>query len=117
MCDLLETTCPVKPRGDFTGERLIVDKSVSVGGTDGLFIKVLSVEQAALYSCDLSRYQCSTVFEILLTVLCPYFELSMMSGESLEMLLPLVGRCGIPGCRVGEGTVEVILCRFEQRPR
>src|SRR5215470_16973917 len=33
------------------------------------------------------------------------------------MLLPLVGRCRIPGCRVGKCPIVVILCRFEYRAR
>src|ERR1700745_1107821 len=33
------------------------------------------------------------------------------------MLLSLVGRCGIPGCRVGECAIEMKLCGFELRRR
>src|SRR5215510_3660421 len=88
--DFVETACRVEARGELVGERLIVDKSVSVGRADGLFIKVLSVEQAALYSCDLSRYQCSTVFEILRAMLRPVFELPMVNCQSGKMVTLLV---------------------------
>ena len=46
-------------------------------------------------------------------MLRPYFELPVVSCQSLEMLLFLVGKCGIPGCRVGKRTIEAKLCRFE----
>ena len=115
MRDLLETTCRVEARGEFVGERLIVDKAVCVCRADGLFVKVLGVGCAAFYACDLRAHQRRAVFEILRAILCPYFELPMVSRQSLEVLLPLVGRCGIPGCRVGKCAIKAKLCRFELR--
>lgn len=41
---LLETTCAVKPRGQFVSEALVVDEAVVAGGADGLFIETLCVE-------------------------------------------------------------------------
>ena len=113
MRDLLETACRVEARGEFVGERLIVDKAVRVCRADGLFVKMLGIELAAFDACDLRAHQRGAVFEILRAILRPYFELSVVSGQSLDMLLSLVGRCGIAGCRVGKRTIEVILRRFE----
>src|SRR6266478_8268912 len=92
-----------------------MDKSVCVRGANGLFIKALSVEHAALYSCGLRAHQCGAVLEILRTILRPYFELTVVDRQSLEMLLFLVGRCGIPACRAAEATIQVIVRDFEIR--
>ena len=111
--DLLETTCRVEARREFVGERLIVDKAVCVRRADGLFVEVHGIEVAAFDACDLRTHQCRAIFEILRAILRPYFELSVVSGQSLEMLLSLVGRCGIAGRRVGKSAIEVKLRRFE----
>ena len=68
-----------------------MDKTVGAGRADGLFVEALGIELAALKACDLGAYQCGAVFEILRAILRPYFELSVMDGQSLEMLLSLVG--------------------------
>ena len=113
MRDLLETACGVEARGEFVGERLIVDKAVRVRRADRLLVKVLGVECAAFYACDFRANQRCTVFVILRAMLGPYFELRVVSCQSLEMLLSQVGRWGIPGCRVTKGTIEVILRHFK----
>ena len=46
-------------------------------------------------------------------MLRPDLELPVVICQSLEMLLSLVGRCRIPGCRVGKRAIEAELCRFE----
>ena len=86
MRDLLETACRVEARSEFVGERLIMDKAVRVRRADGLLVKTLGIELAALNACDLGAYQRGAVFEILRAILRPYFELSVVSGQSLEML-------------------------------
>ena len=50
---------------------------------------------------------------LLRAVLCPYFELSMMRGQSFKMLPLPVGKRGIEGRRMRKRTIEVILGRFE----
>ena len=91
MRDLLEATRRVEARGQFVGERLIVDKAVCVCRADGLFVQMLGVELAAFDARDLRADQRGAVFEILRAVLRPDFELSVVGGQRLEMLL-LAGR-------------------------
>src|SRR5712692_7940378 len=112
MRDLLETACCVEAPGDLAGERLIMNKAVCVRRADRLFVQTLGIELTAFEACDLGAHQCGTGLEILRAILRPYFELSMVSGQSPEMLLSLVVRCRIPGCGVGKRTIEVKLCRF-----
>ena len=64
-------------------------------------------------ACDLGADQRGAVLEILRAILRPYFELPVVGGQSLEMLLSLAGRCGIAGCGAGKRAVKVILRRFE----
>ena len=105
--------CCVESRGEFIGERLVVDKAVGAGRADRLLVEVHGILVAAFYSCDFRTYQRRAIFEILWAILRPYFELPMVSRQSLEMLLPLVGGRGIPRCRVGKSTIEAKFCRFE----
>src|SRR5947208_9611879 len=56
MRDLLEAPGSVEARGEFIGERLILDKAVRVCGADGLFVKMLGIELAALDACDLRAH-------------------------------------------------------------
>src|SRR5580704_12182600 len=110
--DFLETTCRVEARGDLIGDRLIVNKAVFVCRVYGSFVKILGVEFAAFYASDLCTHQRGAVFKILRAILRPYFELPVVNCQSLEMLLFLIGGCGIPGCRGGKRTIEVKLCQL-----
>ncbi len=91
-----------------------MDKAVCARGADGLLVQAHGIEVAAFYSRDLRADERGTVFKILRAILRPDLELSMVSGQRLEMLLSLVGSCGVPGCRVGKRAIEVKLCRFEK---
>src|SRR6266404_1993694 len=86
MRDLLETTCRVEAR----------------------------LELAPLDARDLCAHQCGAGFEIFRAILRPYFELSVMGGQSLEVLPSLVGYRGIAARRMGKRTIEVILRRFKK---
>jgi len=90
-----------------------MDKAISMCRMNGLFVKVLRLELAPLDACDLRAYQCGAGFEILRAIFCPYFQLSVVRGQSLEMLLSLVGRCGIAGCGAGQRAVKVIFRGFK----
>jgi len=113
MRDLLETTCRVEARGEFVGERLIVDKAVCACRADGLFVKVHGIERAAFDPGDLRPDQCGAVRKILRAIRRPDLELSVVRDQSLDMLQSLAGRCGLARGRLGECSVEVILGRFE----
>ena len=58
--------------------------------------------------------QRGAVLEVLRAILRPDLELAVVGGQSLEMLLPLVGRGGIAGCCSRERTVELIFRRLEK---
>jgi len=79
---ILSKPCHVEARGEFTGDRLIVDKAVGVCGADGRFVEMFSVQDAAFNTRDLSPYERGTVFEILQTILRPHFELPMVCGQA-----------------------------------
>src|SRR5215471_5990394 len=111
--DLIEATSHVEARGDFVGDRLIVDKSVFVCRADCLLVEALSIQQVTFNTCDLRADQRGAVFEILRAMLRPYFELPVVICQSLEMLLSLVGRCGIPVCCVRKRAIEAKLCCLE----
>ena len=113
MRDLLETACRVEAPGELVSEGFIVDKAVCVRRADGLLVEAHGIEVAALNSRDLGADQCGAVLEILRAVLHPYFQLSMVSGQSLKMLSLLVGKCGIAGRCMRKCTIEVILRRFK----
>src|ERR1700720_509980 len=113
MGDRFKTTRRVEARGQLVGERLIVDKAVGAGRADGLFVEALGIEFAALNACNLRTNQRAAVREILRTIFCPYFQLSVVRVQSLEMLLSLVRRCGVPGCGAGQRAVKVIFRGFK----
>ena len=58
-------------------------------------------------------HQRGTVFKVLGAVLRPDRELSVVGGQRLDMLLPLVGCGGVAACGVGQRAVEVQFRRFQ----
>jgi hypothetical protein len=113
MGDRFKTTRRVESRGQFVGERLIMGKAVGLSRADGLFVEALGIEFAAFDPGDLGADQRGAIFEILRAIFRPYFQLSVVRGQSLEMLLSLVGRCGVPGCGAGQRAVKVIFRGFK----
>src|SRR6266404_7787363 len=109
---LFETARRVKARGQFVSERLIVNKAICAGRADRLLVETLSIELAAFYSRDLCAEQCDTVLEVLRAVPRPNVELVVVGFQGLEMLLFLIGRREIPGCRVGKRVIEAKLYRL-----
>ena len=87
--------------------------AVRVCRVDSVLVKMFGIEFAAFYSRDLRAHQCSAIFEILRAMLRPYFELPVVICQSLEMLLSLIGRCGIPVCCVRKRAIEAKLCCLE----
>src|SRR5262245_187020 len=96
---LIESTHRVKTRGQFIGERLIMDKPMCASGVDGLFVEVHGIECTALDPSDLRSNQCGAILEVLGANCRPDFELPVVRGQSLDMLLSPAGRCGLVGCR------------------
>src|SRR5262249_29206250 len=90
-CGRLKPARPIEPRGQYVGKGLVVDKAVSAWRADGLFVKLLGVDRAAFDPRDLRAYQRGAVLKILRAVLRPCFELPVVGGQGLEVLLPLVG--------------------------
>src|SRR6516162_11162161 len=114
MRDLLEPSGRVETRGEFDGDRLMVDETIRPRRTNSLFVKTLSLELAAFNACDLGADQRCAVLEVLRTILRPDLELSVVGRQSLEMLLVLVRKYGIAAGRTGKRTIEVILRRFKK---
>src|SRR5215472_9973986 len=110
---LLQPASTVKSGSALIGDRFVVNKAVGSSGTDSPLIEPPGIGLAAFDPRDLRADQSGTIFKVLRAVLRPYFELPLVGCQSLEMLLSLVGSCGVPGCRAGERTVEMKLCRFE----
>src|ERR1700756_372836 len=113
MRKLFESTRRIEARGQFVGERLIVTKATGTGRADRLFVEAHRVNIAAVDSRNFGANQRGTILEVVRAIRCPDFELSVMCDQSLDILPSLVGRCRLAGCRLGECTVEVILCRLE----
>ena len=114
MRNRLEAARRVEARGEFVGERLIVDKPVCVCRADGPFVEMLGIELPAFDACYLRADQRGAVVEILRAIRRPYFELSVVGGQSLDMLLSLVGRCSIAGRGPGKCAVKLVFRRFKQ---
>ena len=85
----LEAARRVEARGQFVGERLIVNKAVGAGRANRLFVEVLGIELAALEAGDLGADQGGAVLEIVRAIRRPELELLVMRSDSVQMLLPL----------------------------
>ena len=66
--EIFETARPVEARGQFVGDRLIVDEAVGARRADGLFVEPIGVELAALDARNLGADQRGAVLEILRAV-------------------------------------------------
>src|SRR5262249_53412533 len=99
MRDLFEATCRVAARGEFYGERFVVNKAVSARRADSLVVETLGIELASFDASDLGAHQRRAIFEVVGAVLRPYFELFVVSGQRVHVLLAVVERCGITQCR------------------
>ena len=75
----LKPSSCVESCGHFVRQALVLDEVVFVRRPDGLFVKVLGLELAALDACYLRAYQRGAVFEILRAVPRPNVELVLVS--------------------------------------
>src|SRR5579863_1728079 len=113
ICERLETTCCVETRGNLVGYGFIVNESVRMRRTNGLFVEAFGLDHAAFYSRDFSTHECGTAFKIVWAMLRANYQLPMTSSESLEMVSLLIRRGRIPRRSVGERAIEVKNSRFK----
>ena len=111
--DLLEAARRVEARGQFVGERLVVDEAVGAGRADGLFVEAHRINIAAVDAGDLRAHQGGAVLEILRAVRRPHFELTVVGGYSLDMVPALLACREIVERGVGKRAIKVILRRLE----
>ena len=90
-----------------------MDKALGVRRTHGFLIEVLSFEHAALDPGDLRSNDRGAALEGHRVVLGPHFELLVVTGQSLEVLRPLVVSGVLAGCSMRERTVELKFGGFE----
>ena len=114
MRKLFESTGRVEARGQFVGERLIVNKAVGAGRADGLFVEAHRVTITAVDTSNLGADQRGTILEIVRTIRRPELELLLTRSDSVQVLLSLAGRRGIAGSGLRQRAVEVIFSRFER---
>src|SRR5258707_2321633 len=81
--DLLEATRRVEARGQFIGERLIVNKAVCASRADGLFVEALGIKLPAFDPRYLGADQRGAIFEVLRAIVRPGLELFVMRRQSL----------------------------------
>src|ERR1700686_1537011 len=112
MRKLFESTGRVEARGQFVGERLIVNKAVGAGRADGLFVEAHRVTITAVDTSKLGPDQRGAILEIGRTIRRPELELLLTRSDSVQVLLSLAGRRGIAGSGLRQRGVEVIFSRF-----
>ena len=111
---LLETARPVESRRKLVGDRLMMDKTVTVRGMDGLLVELLGLERTAFDPRNLCAYQGGAVLKVLRAILRPYHLLPLVSDQSLEVALPRVVQCGVQRPSPRERAVKVVLRHFEE---
>jgi hypothetical protein len=90
--ELFEVPRRIETRRKLVRDRLVVNKAVCAGRADGLFVEAHRIKVPAFDACGLGAYQRNTVLEIFRAILRPYFELSVVGGQSLEMLPVPIGK-------------------------
>src|ERR1700733_4699154 len=93
--NLFEAMRRVEAGSQFIGERLVVNKAVRAGRTDGLFVEAHPVKIASILAGNLGAHQRGAVLEIVRAIRRPYLELLIMCRKSLEVLLPFSSWDGI----------------------
>src|SRR3979409_480054 len=106
--NLLEAARRIEAGSEFIGERLVVNKAVGAGRTDGLFVEALGIELLAFDPRDLGADQRGAVLEIVRAIRRPDLELLVMRSDSVQVLLPPAGRNRIAAGGSRQRVVEVI---------
>src|SRR5262249_37775684 len=84
---------------------------------DGLFVQAHGIQIATFDPGNFGVNQCGAVFEVLRAILRPDVELSLMKGQSLQMLLALVARRGVAACGSRQRAVQLIFGCLERQIR
>src|SRR5262249_33995422 len=111
--DLLKAARCVKARGQFVGQRFVVNELLLMGGADGPLIQTFRIQLPAFEAGDLRPDQRSTVLEILQTILRPSFEPPVMRRQCLQVPSPLRGGRLIAECGPRERSVKGVVYQFE----
>ena len=90
VCDFVQTVREIEARRELVCECLIVDKAICARRSDRLLVHAHGVEMTAFNACDFCAHECGAVFEILRTMLCPYFKLPVMSHHSVKVVSLLI---------------------------
>src|SRR6185437_5157091 len=112
--DLLETACQVKAPGELVSERFVMDEIICLRRADRLLVEMLCLYLVVFDPCDLCAYQGRTVFKVFRAIFCPDLKLLVVLGKGIQERSPILGSSRVPGCRSGQGTVELIFCLLEK---
>ena len=89
-----------------------MDKAVFAGRVNGPFVEACRINFAALDASDFGADHRGAVFEVLGAMPRPELELSVVSGQRVDMLLALVGWRRFTACGAGERAIKVVFGRF-----
>ena len=89
--EIFETARLVEARGQFVGDRLILDEAVGARRADGLFVQTLCVDLAALEASDLRADQRRPILNILGAEGRPCLKLAIVFEHSLEISRTPIG--------------------------
>src|SRR5688572_15969417 len=98
--DPVEAAPRAEARRPLVGQRLMVHEAVRVGGTDGLFVKVLRLEDATFDPRDLGASQRRAILERGGAVLRPDRELAVVAFQRRQVLRLSFRRRLVPGAGV-----------------
>jgi hypothetical protein len=115
--ELAEAARCVEARGDFVGERLVMDEAAPVGRPDGLLVKVHGIERATFDAGDLRPDKRGAVGEIFGAVVSQCPEPRVKPKDVNSVLLLLFGGRRVVMGRQREGAVEEIFCFLHVRLR
>src|SRR5262249_26994574 len=89
MRDLREAARRVKAGRELVGDRLVLDEPVLACRPYGSLVEALGIQHTAFDASDFRTDQKRAVLEVLRTILRPDIELSLVQGQSVQVLLAL----------------------------
>jgi hypothetical protein len=83
-----------------------VNEAICLRRANGLFVQQLGIEDATFDARHLRADQRGPVFKVLRAPLRPYCQLSVVSGQGLQVLMPPpLGYSQVVKCRAGKRTI------------